>query len=196
MTKKLTIKKNGAKVKDVATEPKRSLWTDEEINNLAKMVVQKVDIYTIVLNIKRTVNAVRAQIREASLAEPKTLTARRLKFLIKQHTDAAAAVNAKAQSKVKAPANPKDGSKPTKHRQPWTESQNLSLLAMFAGGKSPDEMAKQLSRTIHSVLGQLKALGALSFNKDNGTFFTMPVAYYKVVEPELKVKTADDLAAT
>lgn len=160
---------------------KAKRWTDEEIDKFANMMIARADAASIARTLGRTEKAIKNQMSDASLG--KTATGTRLQFLLTNKKQAAAnAAALKAQPKVKAPVVP--GSKPLMHRKAWSAKDNSELIKMFAQGTAPDEMAKHLSRTVYSVLGQLHNSGVLSFDKDKGTYFTKPAAYYKVTSPD------------
>ena len=155
-------------------------WTEADIDKLAALKVAGATDAEIAKTLGRTVKAIGNQLRDAQ--QQKTKTGQRLQHLIGIKQQAKAI---KAQPKVKPTATP--GSKPLKHNAPWTEQQNAKLVKLFAVGTDPDAMSKEMSRTIHSVLGQLHKLDILSFDKTKGTYYTKPVAFYKVVEPAVQV---------
>ena len=88
-----------------------------------------------------------------------------------------------AQTKTKFSAS--NGTAPKQHRAPWTDAQDFQLLKLFVTNICPEEIAAHMNRTIHSILGRLHTIGALSFDKDQGIYYTK-TPYYRVVNPNLE----------
>ena len=175
-------------------------WTEADLDKLASLKVMNTSVADIAKTLGRTVKAVQTQLYAA--AANKTKTGQRLQHLIGVKSQAA---QRKATPKIKDATTPgskprkrkaapkiKDatttpGFKPLKHNARWTNKDNTKLVTMFATGSDPDTMAKELNRTVHSILDQLHKNGILSFDKINDTYYTKPVAYYKVVSPAPQV---------
>ena len=160
-------------------------YTERELQIMAHGVARGNTIKEIAIAVKRTNGAINEFLRIASNTDngKKTVSHIRFAFLLKQKQDEFELKQTQSDAKVKVSAS--DGTAPKQHRAPWTDAQDFQLLKLFATNICPDEIAAQMNRTIHSILGRLHTIGVLSFDKDQGCYYTK-TPYYRVVNPNLE----------
>jgi hypothetical protein len=69
--------------------------------------------------------------------------------------------------------------KPTNHNKRWMPADEQRMILSYAGGVSPEFIAKQLGRTTVSILGRLSEHGLVKFDKTEDAYFTVPVKLYQ-----------------
>lgn len=148
---------------------------------IATRVARGETVDVIAKAVGRTTNAISEFLRIASNTDNRKKTASHIRFafLLKQKQDELK----QTQSDAKVSAS--DGTAPKQHRAPWTDAQDFQLLKLFATNICPDEIAAQMNRTIYSILGRLHLIGVLSFDKEQGGYYTK-TPYYRVVNPNLE----------
>lgn len=150
---------------------------------IATRVARGETVDVIAKAVGRTTNAISEFLRIASNTDNRKKTASHIRFafLLKQKQDELKQTQSDAKVKVSA----SDGTAPKQHRAPWTDAQDFQLLKLFATNICPDEIAAQMNRTIYSILGRLHTIGVLSFDKEQGCYYTK-TPYYRVVNPNLE----------
>ena len=150
---------------------------------IATRVARGETVDVIAKAVGRTTNAISEFLRIASNTDNRKKTASHIRFafLLKQKQDELKQTQSDAKVKVSASY----GTAPKQHRAPWTDAQDFQLLKLFATNICPDEIAAQMNRTIYSILGRLHTIGVLSFDKDQGIYYTK-TPYYRVVNPNLE----------
>ena len=160
-------------------------YNENDLVIIATRVARGETVDVIADAVGRSVNAITEFLRIASNTDngKKTASHIRFAFLLKQKQDEFELKQTQSDAKVKVSAS--DGTAPKQHRAPWTDAQDFQLLKLFATNICPDEIAAQMNRTIHSILGRLHTIGVLSFDKDQGCYYTK-TPYYRVVNPNLE----------
>ena len=150
---------------------------------IATRVARGETVDVIAKAVGRTTNAISEFLRIASNTDNRKKTASHIRFafLLKQKQDELKQTQSDAKVKVSASY----GTAPKQHRAPWTDAQDFQLLKLFATNICPDEIAAQMNRTICSILGRLHTIGVLSFDKEQGCYYTK-TPYYRVVNPNLE----------
>jgi len=69
--------------------------------------------------------------------------------------------------------------KPANHNKRWTQIDEQQLILGYAGGSSPEFIAKQLERTTVAVLGRLAEFGLVKYNASEDAYFTVPTKLYQ-----------------
>lgn len=158
-------------------------YTEHELQIMAHGVARGNTIEEIAIAVKRTNGAIEDFLRVASNNETGKKSASHIRFadLLEQSQDQFALQQSQTKTKISA----SNGTAPKQHRAPWTDAQDFQLLKLFATNVCPDEIAAQMNRTIYSILGRLHTIGALSFDKDQGIYYTK-TPYYRVVNPNLE----------
>jgi hypothetical protein len=158
-------------------------YTERELQIMAHGVARGNTIKEIAIAVKRTNGAIEDFLRVASNNETGKKSASHIRFayLLEQSQDQFALQQSQTKTKISA----SNGTAPKQHRAPWTDAQDFQLLKLFATNVCPDEIAAQMNRTIYSILGRLHAIGVLSFDKDQGGYYTK-TPYYRVVNPNLE----------
>ena len=160
-------------------------YTERELQIMAHGVARGNTIEEIAIAVKRTNGAIEDFLRVASNNETGKKSASHIRFayLLEQSQDQFALQQTQSQTKTKISAS--NGTAPKQHRAPWTDAQDFHLLKLFVTNICPEEIAAHMNRTIHSILGRLHTIGALSFDKDQGIYYTK-TPYYRVVNPNLE----------
>ena len=158
-------------------------YTERELQIMAHGVARGYTIKEIAIAVKRTNGAIEDFLRVASNNESGKKSASHIRFayLLEQSQDQFALQQSQTKTKISA----SNGTAPKQHRAPWTEAQDFQLLKLFVTNICPEEIAAHMNRTIHSILGRLHTIGALSFDKDQGIYYTK-TPYYRVVNPNLE----------
>lgn len=164
-------------------------WTENQLTVVAYCIASNGNLDELVDKgmLGRTRSAIEQFIQTANAGDVSsrfTASHRRFLALVKEHTDRIQDEKEKAiQKKQKKTAA--NGLAPIKHRAKWTETDDNKLLKMFCTNVCPEVMAGEMNRTVNSILGRLHALGVLSFDKDQGCYYTK-TPYYRVVNPDLQ----------
>ena len=158
-------------------------YNENDLVIIATRVARGETVDVIAKAVGRTTNAISEFLRIASNTDNRKKTANHIRFafLLKQKQDELKQTQSDAKVKVSA----SDGTAPKQHRAPWTDAQDFQLLKLFATNICPDEIAAQMNRTIYSILGRLHTIGVLSFDKEQGCYYTK-TPYYRVVNPNLE----------
>ena len=158
-------------------------YNENDLVIIATRVARGETVDVIAKAVGRTTNAISEFLRIASNTDNRKKTASHIRFafLLKQKQDELKQTQSDAKVKVSA----SDGTAPKQHRAPWTDAQDFQLLKLFATNICPDEIAAQMNRTIYSILGRLHTIGVLSFDKEQGCYYTK-TPYYRVVNPNLE----------
>ena len=158
-------------------------YNENDLVIIATRVARGETVDVIAKAVGRTTNAISEFLRIASNTDNRKKTASHIRFafLLKQKQDELK----QTQSDVKVKVSASDGTAPKQHRAPWTDAQDFQLLKLFATNVCPDEIAAQMNRTIYSILGRLHTIGVLSFDKEQGCYYTK-TPYYRVVNPNLE----------
>jgi hypothetical protein len=158
-------------------------YNENDLVIIATRVARGETVDVIAKAVGRTTNAISEFLRIASNTDNRKKTASHIRFafLLKQKQDELK----QSQSDAKVKVSASDGTAPKQHRAPWTDAQDFQLLKLFATNICPDEIAAQMNRTIYSILGRLHTIGVLSFDKEQGCYYTK-TPYYRVVNPNLE----------
>ena len=159
-----------------------SAYNDRELTALANIVATGGDLAKFVDKFGRTTSALTKFICIANAGETHNEFKKSHRRFLNLLEDA----KVKAQTPaVRQNLPTTNGSAPIAHRQPWTDTQDAMLLKKFCTNVHPEVIAAEMNRTIISILGRLHALGVLSFDKEQGGYYTK-TPYYRVVNPDLQ----------
>jgi chromosome condensin MukBEF MukE localization factor len=69
--------------------------------------------------------------------------------------------------------------KPANHNKRWSETDEKYLVTNYASGASADLIARELNRTVVSVLGRLATLGLVEFDKKENAYYRVRAKLYQ-----------------
>lgn len=77
------------------------------------------------------------------------------------------------------PAAPKNPAKPTNHNKRWSEEDEQFLIINYAAGVAIDLIAKELNRTVISVLSRLSDNKLVEYDKKANAYYSVRALLYR-----------------